>query len=291
MQPLISDLPLSASAIDDVRRMIARDKIDDVVAVNLRSLSLEGAFELACAWSTWRQLRSTRVLRWIEEGARSGDRKLARAIAALEAAPQDAPGPHEAPRCEIRSTPKPQEDPLAWNLFLQRFRRSVVQNGGFSGIRADGLTKSLHEMADNVLQHAGAKAIASGGVVGYEINAGRATYAVADQGCGLLASLHRHPRWRSVTDAENALIAAVRDGASERSGRNDGEGFREIYRALADEWGVLRFRTGDAALVYWTVVGGSVRQRYAGRPPMPGFQLAVRMTRDQPPRPPADGTP
>ena len=72
---------------------------------------------------------------------------------------------------------------------------------------------------------------------------------MSDAGIGVLASLRTSPDYVYLQDAGEALKVAVEDGNS-RLGRACGNGFGigQMFRALANHDGELRFRSGDHAL-------------------------------------------
>jgi hypothetical protein len=161
--------------------------------------------------------------------------------------------------------------------FFDRFTRSLKAHG-FDHL-AVGIAKSLFDMADNVIQHSGNDtAQAAIAAVGYEVGDRRCSFAVADNGRGVLASLVTSPEWSKLTSAADALDAAVRRGASRRTGQGPGQGFTELHRALADLSGTLRFATGEAVL---KLEGDDPHQRVAvtgNRPALGGFQLSMSLS-------------
>lgn len=101
--------------------------------------------------------------------------------------------------------------------FLDRFRRSLVNHLKLPASRARGLSAALHEMVDNVIDHAGL-GDAPVGVVAYEVTNDRLGFAVADVGRGVLASLWENGAHGSLASDSEALLAAVNKGASRRPG-------------------------------------------------------------------------
>jgi hypothetical protein len=108
----------------------------------------------------------------------------------------------------------------------------------------------------------------------YSVGRRTMTFAVADLGRGVLASLRTNPAWAALTSSREALVRAIRDRASRRTSVPKGGGFDQVHRALADLNGVLRFRSGDAALI----LDGRGRDRQitaSDSPAMAGFQISV----------------
>jgi hypothetical protein len=171
---------------------------------------------------------------------------------------------------------------LTWEQCLERFRRSLRDNGKFPAKLAAGLAGTFEEMVSNLLEHSGAdEQHPAPGVVGYKVGLRRMTFAVADVGRGVLASLRTNPRWTALTNSLDALIAAICEQATSKHWLSHGDGFRQVHKTLADLSGTLRFRSGDGVL---TLDGrGTARQRVKSRAAAAeGFQLAVSCALDPP---------
>ena len=158
-----------------------------------------------------------------------------------------------------------------WNLFLLRFERAA-KDCGFSAQAAARLYAALHAMAENTVIHADAPI---GAVVGYQAVDGTAQFCVGDVGIGVLASLRTCPDYSSLSLHNDAIKTALRDGTS-RFGRGEGGfGFRQVFKALAEQWGYLRFRSGEGCIT----MDGTGLDSDAGiesyPPPIPGFQVSV----------------
>ncbi|MFN7141855.1 MAG: hypothetical protein ACK4UN_21250, partial [Limisphaerales bacterium] len=75
-----------------------------------------------------------------------------------------------------------------YHPYESRFVKAAKEHG--FGAKADALAGALFEMSDNVVQHgAEGGALPPKGVIGYHVEEGRLTFAVADVGRGVLASL------------------------------------------------------------------------------------------------------
>lgn len=210
---------------------------------------MDAAFELACWRMTQQGILDPTLIdlldRWTRE--HSSLKRAWRALA--EGIPDNVPL-HATPRCEI--IPVPSRNDLAndlstWAGYLIRFQRSLVQQGQFHGKLASALGKALSEMVDNVVQHSRIGAEPARGLVGYHIKPNHVCYAVADTGDGILKSLRSNKKHAELKDSQAALRAAVENGATRREQHQSGDGFRQVFRALADI-GALRFRSGDGRL-------------------------------------------
>ena len=89
----------------------------------------------------------------------------------------------------------------------------------------------------------------SDGHLAFQARASSFEFVAADSGRGVLATLREAPEFQSLTDHGRALHAALHEGVS-RYGKaaNRGNGFRDLFRGLADLNANLRFRSGDHAL-------------------------------------------
>lgn len=160
---------------------------------------------------------------------------------------------------------------VEWEQFEIRFDRSA-QSVGFSTKTAHALHGALHEMADNAVIHAQAPV---GILVGYAVEQNMATFCVADVGIGVLASLRSHPFYGDLRLHKDAIRAALHDGTSRFGPNTRGLGFRQVFKALAAEWGHLRFRSGNGCV---TLNGHGLdadKGEETFPPELPGFQVTV----------------
>jgi hypothetical protein len=149
---------------------------------------------------------------------------------------------------------------------------------------AHGLQAAMHEMTDNALDHAEAIIPV---LVGYQVTPGIALFSVVDVGRGILASLRSNPAYQHLQQDKDAIREALRDGVSRYGPNRGGLGFRQVFKALLDQWGFLRFRSGNGSI---TMDGDDFdadkgEARYP--PSLPGFQLTVccRTSGAAPPEP------
>jgi hypothetical protein len=157
--------------------------------------------------------------------------------------------------------------------FANRFRKSLMEIGGFSTADARGLAGALQELVDNVTQHSGPTDDSPApGLMAYEVSHECFVFAAGDIGRGALTSLHDNPNWVALRSEEEALKAILERQASRRS-TGPGTGFRDAVRALAD-FGQLSVGSGDA---YFDVVADARGRTGAGgrRALLPGVQVAV----------------
>lgn len=164
---------------------------------------------------------------------------------------------------------------LLWTEHRDRFARSLSSIAGVPRQTAKAITAAYAEMVDNVLCHAAPHGVARpAAIVGFTVSSTEFEFAVADLGRGVLASLHDKDANRSLTTHGAALRAAIQEGATRRP-YSTGHGFKDLHVALADLEGVLRFRSGDAAL---SLDGqGQPRRAVLGSSPaLGGLQLGVR---------------
>jgi anti-sigma regulatory factor (Ser/Thr protein kinase) len=172
------------------------------------------------------------------------------------------------------------DQPKPWQLYAIRFSRSA-QAAGFSKTVADGLMGALYEMTRNALEHAESSHPA---LVGYQAEGGMALFCVVDVGRGILASLRGCKDYSHLTTHDGAISTALQEGTSRHGYRNGGLGFREVFRALTDFNGHLRFRSGDCCLEMLGNDCGPNRGESRGLPVIPGFQVSV-CCRTRAPRP------
>lgn len=177
----------------------------------------------------------------------------------------------------------PDDQWTPWQLYAIRFSRSA-QAAGFTKTVADGLMGALYEMTRNALEHAESPHPT---LVGYQAESGVALFCVADAGRGVLASLRSCTDYSHLTKHDEAISTAIQEGTSRKGYRNGGLGFRQVFRALAEFNGHLRFRSGDACLQIVGTDCGPNRGDFHGTPTLSGFQVTVCCRT----RPPEAGAP
>jgi anti-sigma regulatory factor (Ser/Thr protein kinase) len=165
----------------------------------------------------------------------------------------------------------PDSPPKPWELYAIRFSRSA-QAAGFTSTVANGLMAALYEMTRNALEHAESPHPA---LVGYQAEGGMALFCVVDAGRGVLASLRSCTDYSQLTTHADAISTAIQEGTSRKGYRKGGLGFRQVFRALAEFNGHLRFRSGDACLQILGSECGPNRGDFHGSPSLHGFQITV----------------
>jgi hypothetical protein len=156
--------------------------------------------------------------------------------------------------------------------FLMAARTSA-EAVGFSGATAQSLAAAIREMESNVHEHSGQAAT---GIIVFQARPSDFEFVVADGGIGILATLREAPEFRHLSNPGRALHAALQEGVS-RYGRgvDHGNGFRDLFRGLADLNADLRFRSGDHALT----ISGRPDLRHAvlaQKAPFQGFLASAR---------------
>lgn len=160
-----------------------------------------------------------------------------------------------------------------WQLWASRADQAALAAGFPAQIAAE-VVGALGELQDNVFRHSEA---ARTGLVAFAARPGTFEVVVSDSGIGVLASLRSHSDYATIEDAGMALKVAVADGES-RSGRNSGCGFGmgQMFRALANHDGDLRFRSDDHAVEvrgHSPSLQGRVQLRQ--KAPLPGLTISV----------------
>ena len=156
-------------------------------------------------------------------------------------------------------------------FFKSRFWKSSL-HVGFAKRVANYLAAGLHEMMTNAVQHSYTTIPM---LAGYAVYPKMAQFAVVDVGQGVLAALRRSQTYRNLRLHSDAIRLALRPGVTSDPSGTGGFGFNDVFQALAEEWGFMRFRSGEACLV----ADGTGLTPEAGAshpvPPLPGFQVSV----------------
>lgn len=144
-------------------------------------------------------------------------------------------------------TRKDENVQLALNSFYVTAQRAA-EASGISKTMAQALVGAIIELQDNIHEHSQR---AGSGLIGYRsVIDGVFEFTVADAGIGVLRSLQKATRYRGLSDAGEALQIALSDGGTRfRDNINHGNGFRPLFQALTNQYGHLRFRSGDHVLV------------------------------------------
>jgi hypothetical protein len=164
-----------------------------------------------------------------------------------------------------------------WTRCLHELLGELSANG-FPANMARGLTGAVAEMADNVWQHSENP---EPGLLAYIVRRRKLAFSVADLGIGVLTSLCENPRYKWLNSSMDAIQLAIRPGVSKNDG--GGMGFPSLLNALADLWGNVRLRSGEArVLIDRTQLSRRVDYMYL--PHLPGVHVSVRCAVDPPPQ-------
>lgn len=160
-----------------------------------------------------------------------------------------------------------------WTLWFSRADQAA-QAAGFSNSTAAMIMGAFGELQDNVFRHSQAYAT---GLVAYAITSDGFELVVSDRGVGVLSSLRTHPDHLDLDNAGSALRRALANGES-RFGRDSGSGLGigQIFRALANQDGDLRFRSDDHVLEIRgdsPTMQGQLEIRH--KAVLPGFTVSV----------------
>ncbi|MEZ5832067.1 MAG: hypothetical protein R3D05_12890 [Dongiaceae bacterium] len=123
--------------------------------------------------------------------------------------------------------------------------QEAAESAGIARACAQQLVGAIGELEDNIHLHSGRP---SSGLLAFCAKDKTFEFIVADKGIGVLKSLQTtNP---AISDSGAALDAAVRQGVSRfASGTGHGNGFRPLFSGLYNLNSLLRFRSGDFALV------------------------------------------
>lgn len=265
---------LDDDTVDAARRLVAEGRASELAALTVEDSTLGAAAELACAMLTWQRAGDLAGLQAAERWAQTAPR-LARAAACVRGTAHPEAQRHDSPPVEFEPVGA---DPDELPFLCERFKRSLMDHGGYSKPLATALSGALGEMADNVFRHSTeVEGTAAAGVVGFAVSGPEFEFVVADVGRGAFASLRSIGAWEHLGTAKAALEAIVTRGATRRSGQMQGGGFRDLFTALVDLAGELRLRSENAAV---TLDGrGDPTQRikvHSAVASLAGFQVTVR---------------
>ncbi|MGE0516348.1 MAG: ATP-binding protein [Hyphomicrobiaceae bacterium] len=160
---------------------------------------------------------------------------------------------------------------IQWTRLSIRAKQAAI-DAGFPRRNAGQLAVALEEMMSNVMEHSGA---AHTGLVAFRGSAGIFEFVVADQGIGALASLRRNPQFAELANSRDALPRVLQTGCTSTGDPERGRGFDDLFRGLANHNGLLRFRSGDAAVVIDGQSPSPLRPKVKRRAAMKGFLAAV----------------
>jgi hypothetical protein len=144
--------------------------------------------------------------------------------------------------------------------------------GAFSVHSARAIAAAFSEICNNIWDHSETQVPS---LVGFEIQRGHAAFCVADLGIGILGSLRTNPRYAALRTSAEALEKALETGVSRFEEPGHGYGFGDLLRAVTEQWGTARLRTGEAKLIIDARTENRTRRRgYA--PSLPGLQIVLK---------------
>jgi hypothetical protein len=256
--------------ITDLREYMASKGHSPIAGLSPSGFSIGGIVQLACLKTSCPQWLDSLLESW-----RKSSKVLDNAIAAYERGCL----PSTSNMWDVRGLEffpirgREWADERQYHPFESRFCKAA-KRAGF-GDKAEALSGALFEMADNVSQHSGADSSSPApGVIGYYICDGHVAFSIADLGRGVLDSLKENPHWHKLQNSKDALMAIVKDHASRRPYGGDGEGFKEVFRSLANLNGLIELFSGDGRVrITSTPSGRQATPQFAGL--LSGFQITV----------------
>jgi hypothetical protein len=201
--------------------------------------------------------------------------------AALQATRWPAPNHRDVVEGNLGIIMLPHHYELRWLRNVESDLRRLITNIGFTPMTAKAITGAVSEIINNVWEHAQATSPA---LLAYNLEPARVNIGIADLGVGVLASLHSNPRYASLATSMAALKKAMMVGVSRCEEAGRGYGFDVVLRAIADQWGAVRLRTGQAILEFH----GATDLRHATASygvDLPGLQVAFTCATNPTPAP------
>lgn len=158
-----------------------------------------------------------------------------------------------------------------WTGLSIRAKQAAL-DAGFPRRNAGQLAVAVEELMSNVMEHSGATHT---GLVTFRGSAGVFEFVVADQGMGALASLRSNPAFAELANSRDALPRVLQTGCTSTGDPERGRGFDDLFRGLANHNGLLRFRSGDAAVVIDGQSPSPLRPKVKRRAALKGFLASV----------------
>jgi hypothetical protein len=123
-------------------------------------------------------------------------------------------------------------------------------------------------------------------LIGYEVRGHVAQFCVVDVGRGVLESLRENPAYSDITVHSDAIKMALHTGVSRVVGQNRrGFGFNTVFKALTEQWGQLRFRSGEGVITMNGMGLDADQGQERDLPYLSGFQVAVACRTSAPTQP------
>jgi hypothetical protein len=165
-------------------------------------------------------------------------------------------------------------DPMAgteWTrLSIQT--KNAAAAAGFSDRVAAQLSGAVEELASNIYEHSQAPET---GLVAYRGTPGMFEFVVADSGVGALTTLRTNPNLKDLETDREALPLVLQDGCSRFNDPLRGNGFKDLFRGLANHEGNLRFRSGEAAVLIDGQSPSPLRPKVKPKVRLNGFMASI----------------
>lgn len=271
---------LDSSSLVEIRELASNKELSRIEHLSFSGYTIGAVVELACLRAAVDGPLRSLFDRWAESST-----LLAGAFRTLETGNLNSSSPNlwaarKVDFFSLRGTNWFED--RTYHPFESRFQKAA-KAAGF-GNRAEGLTGAMFEMADNVAQHSGScSAAPSPGLIGYFAHNGHVAFAIGDSGRGILASLKENPMWAHLSSSTDALEAVVKNHASRRQNMGEGEGFKQMFRSLADLNGYVVLSSHNGRM--------RLHQNLKGRQALvefvewsPGVQLSVSCSLNGAPR-------
>ena len=263
-------MKINSAFITDLRECLSKRSNSPLDDLFPSGFSIGGIVQLACLKSTYPQQLNSLLETW---------RRSSKALDNAFATHESGLFPATSNMWDVRGLEffpirgRMWADKKKYHPFESRFCKAAKQAG--FGDKAEALTGALREMADNVAQHSGADpACPAPGMIGYYVCDGHCAFTIADLGRGVLDSLKENPKWNQLQNSKDALLAIVQKHASRRPYGGDGEGFKQVFRSLADINGLIELFSGDGRIrIASTPSGRQAIPQFTE--PLAGFQITV----------------
>ncbi len=150
---LVSRMLLTRQDLNDVRQLLGDGRAAELARIEISSVSLGAALELACYGWELQQRESPLVDAGFLVEIRHRFPLLARAHSLLrDPGTRGSVEPFASPEIELHAVHGGSLQSSDWPLFFQRFSRTLRRQG-FGARFADAFAGAFGEMADNVVQH------------------------------------------------------------------------------------------------------------------------------------------
>ncbi len=177
----------------------------------------------------------------------------------------------------LRAELNPKDEATLPISFQMAAKRAAVQVSGLAPGIASQLIAAFEELRGNILEHS---RMPETGLLTYRATANAFEFTASDRGIGVLASLRTLEAFSSLNDHGTALSLALQEGTSRFGvGIGRGFGFRQVFAGLVNLSGLLRFRSGDHALIMDGRNINLATSQIAAKPYLNGFLVTVRVER------------